>query len=144
MTLHTSVSQSPLLFDVRMEDQVRCIIDDGSNRSCNDYIENLPAPQTEQDCSIDLRFFYDFTNIGTICDDIYLFKTGIDSQGLESFPPGLTDEERDFCPGEQLTIEEPKPGYDVCSLAGREVPFEVELNNMPASGSSVFPPLPTG
>ena len=128
-----------------MEDQVRCIIDDGSNRSCNDYIENLPAPQTEQDCSIDLRFFYDFTNIGTICDDIYLFKTGIDGNDLTEFTPAFTDgDERYFCPGEQISIEEPKPGYDVCSLAGKEVPFDVELNLLPFVGESTFSDLPQG
>ena len=136
---------SPLRFDVEMEDEVRCVIDDGSNRSCNEYIANLPAPQTQQDCTVDLRFFYDFTNIGTICDDIYLFKTGIDGKDLSEFAPAFADdEEKYFCPGEQIIIEEPKPGYDVCSLSGRDVPFDVELNLLPFTGESVFTDLPTG
>ena len=125
-----------------MEDEVRCVIDDGSNQSCGDYITNLPVPQTDDDCIVNLRYFYDFTNIGTLCDDVYLFETGIDGQDLTSFPPNLTDDERYFCPGEQLTIEEPVPGSDICSMAGREVPFDVELNDLPAKGSGVFPPLP--
>ena len=120
---------------------VRCIIDDGSDRSCGQYIENLPAPQTQDDCTVDLRFFYDFTHVGTICDDVYLFETGIDGQDLVAFTPDFTDDERYFCPGEELSIEELVAGYDICSLAGREVPVDVKLNGLPANGSSVFPSL---
>ena len=129
-------------FNVDMRPEVRCIIDDGSDRSCRQYIESLPAPQTQEDCIVDLRFFYDFVNVGTVCDDVYLFETGIDGQDLAAFIPDFTDDERYFCPSEELSIEEPVAGYDICSFADREVPFDVELNNLPRSGSSTFPPLP--
>ena len=104
-----------------MKPLVRCIIDDGSGTSCGQYIENLPVPQTQDDCTVDLRFFYDFIHIGTICDDVYLFETGIDGQDLAPFTPDFTDDERYFCPGEEISIEELKPGYDLCTLVDRDV-----------------------
>ena len=127
-----------------MDEDVRCVIDDGSEQSCSDYIVNLPVPQTQEDCIVDLKYFYDFTNVGSICNDVDLFSVEIDGEAPKVFTPDLTSEERDFCPGEELTIPDPVPGYDICSLAGREVMFDIELNNLPGSGSSVFPPLPTG
>ena len=127
-----------------MEDEVRCLIDDGSGLTCSEYIENLPAPQTQQDCIVNLIYFYDFTNVGTICDDVEVFSVEMDDgqQPPKVFTPDLTPEERDFCPGEQLAIPDPVAGSDVCSLAGREVCFDIELNDMPDSGCSSFPPLP--
>ena len=121
------------------------MIDDTSGRTCSEYIENLPVPQTDEDCIVNLVYLYDFTNIGTLlCDEVELFTVEMDGQSPKVFTPALTPDEREFCPGDQLTIPDPVPGSNICSLAGREVAFDVELNDLPASGSSIFPPLPTG
>ena len=119
------------------------MIDDTSGRTCSEYIENLPVPQTDEDCIVNLVYLYDFTNIGTLlCDEVELFTVEMDGQSPKVFTPALTPDEREFCPGDQLTIPDPVPGSNICSLAGREVAFDVELNDLPASGSSIFPPLP--
>ena len=141
---HASNTMSTRYFAFIMEDEVRCIIDDGTGRTCSEYIATLPAPQSQQDCIVNLVYFYDFTNVGTICDDVEVFSVemGDGQQAPKVFTPDLTPEERDFCPGEQLSIPDPVAGYDVCSLASKEVCFDIELNGMPDSGCSSFPPLP--
>ena len=123
-------------FAFEMEDEVRCVIDDGSKRSCGDYILNLPVPQTQDDCIVNLVYLYDFTNVGTICDEVSVFSVEMDGESSKVFTPDLTPEERNFCPGNQLTIPDPVPGYDICSLAGREVTFDIDLNGLPGRGSS--------
>ena len=129
-------NQTNSFFAFVMEDDVRCVIDDGSKRSCGDYILNLPVPQTQDDCIVNLVYLYDFTNVGTICDEVSVFSVEMDGESSKVFTPDLTPEERNFCPGNQLTIPDPVPGYDICSLAGREVTFDIDLNGLPGRGSS--------
>jgi hypothetical protein len=86
---------------------------------------------------------YDFTNIEI--DEIELFTVEVDGQRSPKVfltPALVTPDEREFCPaGDQLTIPNPIPGSNVCSLSVRGVVFDVELNDLVASGSSIlFPP----
>jgi len=171
-TFHLEVNgQKPLLqahFDVSKPKQIstlqtsqplKCIVDDGTDVSCVDYMKYLPV----KSCNVDIKYELYIKNIGIRCEDIKYVDALRDGETQLTVPlKDRTYQERYLCPSSFWSFII----YDkmnLCSFAGKSLvvgltvnkrnkPFNISVNipdpfspNETPSSQSLEPSIqPTG
>ena len=137
-------------FEIEVDSIAECNLDDGSGMTCNEYIQTLVAPVSEDDCLVDLHFLYTIRNIGSLCGLIKQAKSVVDEDTTvisdsitgDLIMPG---EEFQFCPTEEKELKHEIVDFNLCSFAGKLVPLslegwdvEVDLSNLgPGIGDGI-------
>ena len=117
-------------FKIEVDPDVECNMDDGSDMTCNEYIDTFDSPPTTEECIVDLHFLYTLRNIGTLCGLVNQVTSIVDkSSTLINSIEGdliLPGDEVDFCPTEELSLKHELVGVNICDLAGHSAPLSLE------------------
>lgn len=98
-----------------------CEVDDGSGTSCAKSI-------SKEECIVDIKLNYTFTNVGLSCAQIMSVKAEIGSLGTEvlSFDDIYSFSERQICAGEYWTIPDRRTSINLCKE--QENPWDIVLD----------------
>ena len=128
--LSESPSQAPTVprFGMNLT-EVICTVD-GTQQTCPVYYESLIS-KTQETCNVTISNNYMVKNVGQICEDIESINTTFNDQSKKELNIDiLTDDEREFCPGEILNLEQ-RQQIDICYLATLDegkVPVTLSVN----------------
>ena len=110
-----------LPFDL-MEDEITCEIDNGSGSDCRVFFSNLTSSYsnyTSENCTVDLKFNYTFTNVGLACVSIATVSANIAPLGTQQldFNDIYSFQEREICNGEAWTVPDKRTSVDLCEVS---------------------------
>ena len=89
-------------------DDVQCIIDDGSQESCESFIARATADMCQNE--VDILFTYTFTNIGLACVRI----TNVEADFSPFGKAGLTFNDMDLCEDESMSVDDKRTTTSLC------------------------------
>ncbi len=111
---------------------LRCVIE-GSGKSCEDYVAQLPTVDDEELCEVDVEYYYEVENIGETCENITNIEAMVDN---ETFT--IQASNWNFCPGDIETVVDARED-NLCDYADREVDFDLKMKDFLAGTTLTFP-----
>jgi hypothetical protein len=114
------------LFEISVDPEAQCYIDNGRfDTKCSDYLATVPDGSAG--CIVDIVYLYKITNTGSVCENVNLVTSSINGGATEIVPLGDL-QNRNFCPGDTISVLDNKSRVQICNLRGQELSFEVAVN----------------
>lgn len=114
---------------------ISCEINDGTGMSCENFISQAPSVEK---CFADIKFNFDFTNVGLACVNITDIRVvlGPEGRSLLSFDSIHPYHQRQFCVNESWVIPDKRSNVNLCEESVD--PWEISIEVFESRDQSVY------
>ena len=108
-------------------ESVDCQVDDGIGISCETFLGG--GVTGNQQCVIDVKFNYHFTNTGLGCHDIVSIRSELGPVGKQviNFADVYNYNQRQLCANEQWIIPDKRASVNLCNIEGSSWQLAIEV-----------------
>lgn len=116
----------PNLFEISVDPEAQCFIDNGRfDTTCAEYLASVR--NGDPGCVVNIVYKYNIKNTGIVCENINIVTSSVNG-GPKKIVPLDDLQNRNFCPGETVSLLERQSNVQLCNLRGEELAFEVSVN----------------